>query len=173
MMVAMTDPTDADIVALMKLRGNGTREQPRTELGTPVGIAWRGVGIMEQDAQAAWDRHHAQLAGIAGIADYFAAPTAPDDRFAWDGNACRLSTPGCPLALLLEVTPSQARNEAGCDPMWWRWSLSLEINGIVEEIAEADDDVFGWAVAVEEVQVAARSFASSISAMVPTPFLPR
>lgn len=36
-----------------------------------------------------------------------------------------------------------------------------------------DDDVFGWAVAVEEVQVAARSFASSISSMVPTPFLPR
>jgi len=59
---AMTDPTDADIVALMKLRGNGTREQPRTELGTPVGIAWRGVGILEQDAQAAWDRYHAQPA---------------------------------------------------------------------------------------------------------------
>jgi hypothetical protein len=49
----------------------------------------------------------------------------------------------------------------------------LEINGITEEIAESDDDVFGWAVAVEEVQVAARAFASSISAMVPTPFMPR
>lgn len=97
----------------------------------------------------------------------------PDGRFEWDGNICRLSDAPCPLALLLEVKPSQTRNEAGCDPMWWRWSLSLEINGIVEEIAEADDDVFGWAVAVEEVQVAARSFASSISAMVPTPFLPR
>ncbi len=75
--------------------------------------------------------------------------------------------------MLLEVTPSQARNEAGCDTMWWRWSLRLEINGITEGIAEADDDVFGRAVAVEEVQVAARVFASSISAMVPTPFLPR
>ena len=59
----------------------------------------------------------------------------PDGRFNWDGNACRLSDALCPLALLLEVTPSQTRNEAGCAPHWWRWSLSIEINGIVEEIA--------------------------------------
>lgn len=55
-----TLPTDAEIVALMKLRGNGTREQPRSsEIGTPVGLAWRGVAILEADAQAAWDRFHA------------------------------------------------------------------------------------------------------------------
>lgn len=97
----------------------------------------------------------------------------PSGRFEWDGNSCRLASPDSPLALLLEVTPSQTRNEAGCAPHWWRWSLSIEINGIVEEIAEADDDVFGWAVAVEAAQVAARAFASAISAMVPTPFVPR
>lgn len=55
------EPTDADIVALMKMRGNGTREQPKM-MGAPVNLAWRGVGILEQDAQAAWDRFHAQPA---------------------------------------------------------------------------------------------------------------
>ena len=53
-------PTDSEIVALMKLRGNGSREQPRSsEIGTPVGLAWRGEAIAEADAQAAWDRFHA------------------------------------------------------------------------------------------------------------------
>jgi len=42
-----------------------------------------------------------------------------------------------------------------------------------EEITECDGAVFGRDAAVEEVQVAARAFASAISAMVPTPFLPR
>ena len=58
-----TLPTDAEIVALMKLRGNGTRKQPRSsEIGTPVGLAWRGEAITEADAQAAWDRFHASEA---------------------------------------------------------------------------------------------------------------
>lgn len=90
----------------------------------------------------------------------------PDGRFEWDGNACRLSDALCPLALLLEVKPSVMEGH-------YLWSLSLEINGITEEIAECDGAVFGRDAAVEEVQVAARAFASSISAMVPTPFLPR
>ncbi len=54
-----TVPTDAEIVALMKLRGNGSREQPRSSgIGTPVGLAWHGEAIPESDAQAAWDRFH-------------------------------------------------------------------------------------------------------------------
>lgn len=56
------NPTDAQIVDLMKQRGNGSREQPRTEMGIPVGLAWRNEAIMEADAQAAWDRHHASEA---------------------------------------------------------------------------------------------------------------
>jgi len=60
---ASAPPTDAEIVALMNLRGNGSREQPRSsEIGTPVGLAWRGEAITEADAQAAWDRFHASEA---------------------------------------------------------------------------------------------------------------
>lgn len=147
----MTDKTDTSWHIFDAVAG-GTVVSPK-EIRLPLPSLFGPGMLVRDDAARAWR-------------------FTPDGRFEWDGNTCRLSDVLCPLALLLEVTPSQARNEAGCDPMWWRWSLSLEINGITEEVAECDDDVFGWAVAVEEVQVAARAFASSISAMVPTPFLP-
>lgn len=58
----VTAPTDAQIVDLMRQRGNGSREQPRTKMGIPVGLAWRGAALCESYAQAAWDRHHASEA---------------------------------------------------------------------------------------------------------------
>lgn len=59
---AIVAPSDAELVALMKLRGSGSRNQPLTDFGAPIGLSWRGLGIDESAAQAAWDRFHASEA---------------------------------------------------------------------------------------------------------------
>mgnify|MGYP000231653860 CR=1 FL=1 len=52
---ASTHPTDEDIVKLMMLRSpDGSR--PVNDLGVGTDLAWRGVPISEEMAQAAWSR---------------------------------------------------------------------------------------------------------------------
>lgn len=126
-------PTDAQIVGLMRLRGNGMREQPRTELGAPVVLAWRGVPILEADAQAAWDRFHATgddpvmlQPMIFSVLSERAVPTTPRVRAPIKAEPCS-TTPDNFVCKSIGMPPCPDCGHDDCHTNYMRWEASRGI----------------------------------------------